>query len=228
MRFATTFFLVLVCLRGDSLQEILDRMNADSAHFKGLTARVKRIEYSAPPLNETTETEGDLTLRKDRKGIAALMDFMATKDPKQFLFRDNQYQEYLPKLNLINEYDLGKSSSMVNQFVALGFGSSGRELQKNYTIERHGAEVLKIADKDIKVTKLELVPRSAEALKMLKRIEFWIPDGKSYAVKLKMYQPSGNTDTAIYSNIQMNPPTLNDHSIELKAPKNAKREKINK
>ena len=228
MRLATTFFLALVCLRGDTLKEVLDRMDADAVAFKGLTAKVKRIEYSAPPLNETTETDGDLTLRKDRKGVAALMDFMATKDPKQYLFRDNQYQEYLPKLNLINEYDLGKSSSMVNQFVALGFGSSGKELQKNYTIEQRGVEVLKIADKEVKVTKLELVPKSAEALKMLKRIEFWIPEGKSYAVKLKMYQPSGNTDTAIYSNIQINPATLNDHSVELKAPKNAKREKINK
>ena len=227
MRLALTFFLALVCLRGETLKQILDRMDVDSAKFKGLTAKLKRIEYSAAPLNETTESEGDLTLMKHGKSVAALLDFLATKDPKQYLFRDNQYQEYLPKLNLINEVDLGKTSSVVNQFVTLAFGS-GHELAKNYTIVVRGAEVLKIAGESVKTTKLELVPKAAQALEYMTKVDYWVPEGKSYAVQLKFYQPRGDTNTAIYSNIQINAPTLNEHSVELKAPKNAKHEKINK
>ena len=228
MRLAITFMVLGVGLRADTLKEILDRMDVDSAAFKGLTAKVKRIEFNAPPLNETSEMEGEMTLYKGKKGISALVDFLATKDPKQFLFRDGQLYEYLPKLTLVNEYDLGKSTSIINQFVTLGFGSSGKELQKSYTVVLRGTETLKIADKEFKVSKLELTPKSGEALKMIRKIEFWIPEGKSYALKLKMYEPSGNTDTAIYSNLQINPATLNEHSVELKAPKNAKHEKINK
>ena len=228
MRLAITFTLALVCLRADTLTEILGRMDSDAVIFKGLTAKVKRIEFTAPPLNETSETDGEMTLFKNKKGVAALVDFLSTKDPRQFLFKDGQLLEFLPKLNLINEYDIGKSSSIVNQFVTLGFGSSGKELLKSYLIDLKSTESLRIADKEIKVTKLELVPKSPDALKMIKKIEFWIPEGKSYAIKLKMYQPSGNTDTAVYSSLQMNPPTLTEHSVELKAPKNAHREKINK
>ena len=227
MRLAITFLLALVCLRGETLKEILDRMDADAAKFKGLTAKLKRIEYSAAPLNETTESDGELTVFKKGARLAALVDFSASKDPKQYLFRDNQLQEFLPKLNVVNEYDLGKVSSVVNQFVTLAFGSSGRDLQKSYKIESGGSEVLTITGNPVKTTKLEMVPKSPQALEYMKKVEFWVPEGKSYAVQLKFYQPRGDTNTAIYSSVQMNPPTLNDHSVELKAPKNARHEKIN-
>lgn len=227
MRLALTFFLALVCLRGDTLPEILARMDVEAAKFKGLTAKLHRIEYSAPPVEETTESDGDLTLMKHGKSVAALLDFLASKDPKQYLFRDNQYQEYLPKINTVNEFDLGKTSSVVNQFVTLAFGS-GKDLSRNYTITDRGADVLKIAGESVKTTKLELVPKSTQALEYMKRVEYWVPEGKSYAVQLKFYQPRGDTNTAIYSNVQVNPPTLTEHSVDLKAPKNAKHEKINK
>lgn len=225
MRLAITFFLTYLSLRGDTLKEILDRMDADAVQFKGVRANLTRIDYNLVFKDKTEET-AVLTLMKEKKGVAALLEF-SSPDPKQYLFRDTQLQEFLPKLNLINEYDLGKSAQAVNQFVTLGFGASGKELQKNYTVAHHGSEVLRIADKEIKVTRLELVPRSPDAVKMMKRIEFWIPEGKSYAVQLKIHQPSGDTNTAIYTSVQLNPPGLNEHSIELKTPKNVKHEKIN-
>jgi outer membrane lipoprotein-sorting protein len=226
MRFATIFILALVAMRGDTLKEILDRMDGEAARFTGVTTDFKRADYN-PVFKDTTVSTGVLQLVKGKKGVAALFDF-AAPDAKQYLFRDNLLQEYLPKLNLVNEYDMGKSAAVVNQFATLAFGSSGKELQKSYTMEQRGTEVLKIADKEVKVTKVELVPKAAEALKMVKKIEFWIPEGKSYAVQMKAFQPSGDTNTATYTSVQLNPPGLSEHSIVLKAPKNAKHEKINK
>jgi outer membrane lipoprotein-sorting protein len=226
MRLATSFILALLCARADTLPEILARMNADSLKFKGVVAQLTRIEYIAV-LKEPSEEKAVLTLLKNKNSITALLDYKSP-DVKDILFRDGKVNEYLPKLNLIREYDLGKYSSVVNQFVTLGFGASGKDLQKNYKIDLRGAEILKIADKDVKVTKLELTPRAAEAMQYMKKIEFWIPDGASYAVQLKIYQPSGDTNTAIYSDVQINPPSLNDHSVELKTPKNVAREKVNK
>jgi outer membrane lipoprotein-sorting protein len=229
MRLATCFFLTLLCLRGDTLKEILDRMDAEAAKFKGLTAKLHRTEYSAAPLNETTESEGDLTVVKKGKSISALLDFLSSKtDPKQLLFRDNQYQEYLPKAPVVNEYDLGKVSSLVSQFVTLAFGSSGSDLKKNYQITPpRESEMVKIGEDSIKATRLELVPKSSEALKIMTKIDYWVPEGKSYAVKMKLYAPRGDWNTVTYSNIRMNPPTLNEHSVELSAPKTVKHEQIN-
>jgi len=224
MRLATTFFLALLCVRGDSLNDILSRMDIDAAKFHGVTAQLTRIDYVAS-IKDRSEEKASLTLMKKNKSVTALLDF-TSPDVRDLLFRDGQVNEYLPKLNLVREYDLGKYSSVVNQFVMLGFGASGKELQKSYKIDLRGTEVLKIADKDIPVTKLELTPKAADALQYMKRIEFWIPDGASYAVQLKIYQPSGDTNTAIYSSVQVNPPGLT--TVELKTPKNAAHEKVNK
>ena len=226
MRLATTFLLALAYLRGETLQEILNRMDADAVHFVGVKADLKRSDYN-PVFKESTEGAGSLTMMRHGKGVSALVEFTAP-DVKQLLFRENQFHEYLPKLNLVNEYDMGKSAGAVNQFVTLGFGSTGKELQKNYAVTLRDPEALKIGDKDVKASKIELIPRSAEALNLVKKIEFWIPEGKSYAVQLKIYQKSGDTNTVIYTSVQVNPPGLTEHSIALKAPKNAKHEKINK
>ena len=224
MRLATTFFLALLCVRGDSLNDILSRMDIDAAKFHGVTAQLTRIDYVAS-IKDRSEEKASLTLMKKNKNVTALLDF-TSPDVRDLLFRDGQVNEYLPKLNLVREYDLGKYSSVVNQFVMLGFGASGKDLKKSYDIQFRGTEVLKIADKDVPVTKLELTPRAADALQYMKRIEFWIPDGASYAVQLKIYQPSGDTNTAIYSSVQVNPPGLT--TVELKTPKNAAHEKVNK
>lgn len=226
MRLATLFFCILVCLRGDTLKEILDRMDADAVKFKGVTAKLSQLEFTKV-IGETEKKDGSLTLMKVKNGVVALVDY-TSPDPSQWLLRGGQAQQFLPKLNLIQEYDLGKHSSVVNEFLTLGFGASGKELQKNYRVDFKGVEVLKVGSAEVTVTKLELTPKSTEAQQYMKKIEFWIPDGKSYAVQLKIYQPSGNTNTTLYSAVQVNPPALNEHSIELKVPKGVKRDKINK
>ena len=131
-------------------------------------------------------------------------------------------------MNLVNIYDAGKYSKLANELISLGFGSSGKELEKTYEIKWIGSETIKTADTEVKTTKLELVPRSAEGRKRWNKIEFWIPETKAYAVQLKIYQDHGNTDTAIYSNVQINPPTLSEKSVELKLPKDAKKDYINR
>ena len=222
MRLATCFLLALVCLRGDTLDQILARMDADAANFHGVKAQLERVEYTAS-IKDTSRSKGQLTIFKPKKGMAALLEY-TSPDPKQLQFKDGTALEYLPNINTINEYDMGKYSSVVNEFMMLGFGSSGQDLKKSYSINYVGPEMLG----DQKVTKLELKPKKAEALQYMNKIEFWILDGKSYAVQLKIYQPSGDWDTAIYTGVQLNPPGLNEHWVELKTLKNPKREKINK
>jgi len=217
MRLVTCFFLALLCLRADTLPEIIDRMNAEALKFQGVKANLNQDEYTAAIKDHTPKTAVlAMVKKKNGGGVTALLDYK-TPDPEQFLFKDNSLQQYLPRVNLIQEYDLGKHSSVVNQFLMLAFGSSGKDLDKNYKITLIGPDPVG----GVKATKLELIPKSADALKYMNKIEFWIQDGKGYAVQLKIYSPSGDTNTATYSGIDINPASLNDHPIELNAPKNA-------
>jgi len=226
MRLVTCFLLALLSLRADSRNEILARMDADSKTFQSVKANLTQIEYTAA-IKDRTEKKATLALVKTKKGgVAALVDYKSP-DPEQFLFKDNKLQQYLPKVPVIQEYDLGKHSSVVNQFLMLAFGSSGQDLAKNYTIKQAVPEVLDEGVlKGVKATRLELIPKSPDALKYMQRIEFWVPEGKGYAVQLKIYAPSGDTNTAMYSAIELNPASLKDErSVELNAPKSVAHEK---
>jgi outer membrane lipoprotein-sorting protein len=228
MRLALSVFLAsaILPLQAETLPEILRRMDLDAEKFRGATANMKRIGYDAN-IKDTTEELAVMTLIRKKGAVQALLDFSAP-DKKTYAFHGREVQEYMPKVNTVNIYDVGKYSKLVNELITLGFGASGKELEKTYAITLVGTESVKTADSEVRAAKLELVPRSAEGLKRWKRIEFWIPEGKSYAVKLKIYMDHGNTDTAIYSNVQINPPTLSEKSVELKLPKDTQKEYINK
>ena len=55
-------------------------------------------------------------------------------------------------------------------------------------------------------TRIELIPKTDEVKKLVTKIELWIPDGKTDAIREKVTEPSDNYYIANYSNIQRNIP----------------------
>src|SRR5256884_8668505 len=45
-----------------------------------------------------------------------------------------------PKINRVEEYNLGKNRQMVDQYVLLGFGTKGENIQKGYLVSVVGEE----------------------------------------------------------------------------------------
>jgi outer membrane lipoprotein-sorting protein len=122
-------------------------------------------------------------------------------------------------MNTVQVYDVGKSRSLVDQFVLLGFGTSGKELAKNYTVNATGEDIVKGRN----TTRLELVPRSAKVKEQITKVELWIPLDAGHPVQQKFYQPGGDYYLVTYSDVQLNP-NLPDDAFRLKLPANVKRE----
>jgi outer membrane lipoprotein-sorting protein len=107
---------------------------------------------------------------------------------------------------------------VLNQFLLLGFGSSGRELAQSYQISLEGTE--KVAGKD--TTKLLLVPKDPKVKEHLTKIEMWVPNEAAYPIQQQFYEPSGNYRVVSYSNVRINPSM---HGIlELKMPGDVKKQ----
>jgi outer membrane lipoprotein-sorting protein len=140
-------------------------------------------------------------------------------DPKQAAIDSHKLQIYLPKTQTVTEYDLGKYRAMVDEYLLLGFGSSSKELQNAYAITLGGEETVGSE----KTTRLELTPKSQEALAHLKRVDLWISDTTGLPVQQKFYQPGGDYDLATYSNMKINP-NLPDSAVKLDLPRGVKRE----
>ena len=84
---------------------------------------------------------------------------------------DNLYI-YTPGLKRVEEYNLAQHRSLVDQYLLLGFGTSGKDLQKAYLVTLLGEPTLE----DKKTVELELTPKSQEARNQISKIQIWLDE----------------------------------------------------
>lgn len=195
---------------------VLARMDRGAAQFHGMTAQVQHISFTAVISDSSTES-GSVKWRKlGANQIQALLDY-TTPNHKLFLFKDHRLQIYTPSSNTVQVYDLSQHSGQIEQFLMIGFGTPRSEMERAYKITVRDHPVIKGRP----ATLMEMVPRSPEALKLIARLDLWIPDDSDYPVQEKAFEPSGDTETWIYTNIKINPtPPLTDSDLKLDLPKN--------
>ncbi len=196
-----------------TLAATLARIDETAARFKGLSADVKKVSYTAVINEETTDTGTVLVRRPRANDLRVRMDILLP-DPKTVVIEGHKADIYYPRSGEVQAVDLGKQSSLVDQFLVLGFGSNSRDLARAYSIKMVGSEMAA----GEKTTRLELTPKDPEVLAHLKKVELWISDTKGLAVQQKFYQPGGDFNLATYTNIQMNP-SIPDSAFNL--PKGA-------
>ena len=210
IRLIATALLALTA-RAESLPEILARMDRDAKTFKSMSANVKWVDYTAV-IDDSSEQTGEVKLKRGKNGIVCVM---AVQHPEpRFLHIDGRkVRRYFPKANTVEVYDVGKYGGSMDQLLLLGFGTSGTELTKEYTIKVLGSEMLG----GMPTTRIELTPKSQELQKYVSKFELWIPEGQSNPVQEKALQPSKNYSLIIYSGLTINP-QLPDSAFELKLP----------
>jgi outer membrane lipoprotein-sorting protein len=217
--------IVLLCLfaamslSGQNVEAVLARMDAAAPEFRAVSADIKMVTHTAIIDDTTTETGTFKMQRVKGKEVRAVLDFSGQSDARQIGFFGKIVRIYYPKLNSYQDYDVGKNVDVLNQFLLLGFGSSGKDLAANYTITGDGEE--KLEDRD--TTKLSLVPKSAEAVKRLSKIEMWIPNDAAYPIQQQFFSPSGNYRIVTYSNVNLKP-VIKGKQLELKLPPGVKKQ----
>jgi outer membrane lipoprotein-sorting protein len=115
-------------------------------------------------------------------------------------------------------YDVGAKRNLVDQFLLLGFGASSSQLKESYNVTYAGMEMIGSDN----TWHLQLVPKSADALKNLKKAELWISPNSGLPVQQK-FTTSGTGDFTLvtYSNMKPNAP-VSDKDLKLSYPKGVK------
>lgn len=203
-------------LDAQSTNAILARMDAAAPQFHGVSANLQMLTYTAV-LDDKTVEGGTLQMQRLKANdVRAVIDFTG-QDARKLGFFGKKVSVYSPKLSQVDEYDFGKNSNLLNQFLLLGFGSSGKELAESYNITLEGTE--KVAGAD--AAKLLLIPKDPKVLERITKIEVWIPNDEAYPVQQQFYEPSGNYRKVTYSNIKINP--VVPGTLELKLPPGTKK-----
>lgn len=196
-----------------NVQQVLSRMDKAATEFKSMTAQVTYLQHTQVLGEDDTET-GTVTMKKVQQGeVQGRVDFTAP-DRKIVTFEKRKAQEYFPKINTLQIYDLAKHGEQLDKFLMIGFGSSGTELAKDYDVTVLGTENGTIH--------LQLIPKTAETRKYIQKMELWIPDqGGPYPLREKIYEPSGDYRLVTYTDLKINPPLPGD-ALQLKLPAGVK------
>ena len=201
----------------DPLAAVLARIDSGAQSFVSMSAGLTWTEYTAV-IKETSESSGTLKLKRSKNKVRGLIEY-TRPDVKTVALRDKEVWIFLPKINTVQIYELGKEGDQLYQFLLVGFGTSAAELQKSYAIKLAGVDTLG----GVKAHRLELVPKSGEARNYLTRIELWIPADSPHPMQEKLHQKSGDTILIRYADQQFNT-GLTDAALEPRLPAGVKRE----
>jgi outer membrane lipoprotein-sorting protein len=179
-----------------TLEGVLKQLDMEAADFHSLTADLERTKVTVVVNDKSTES-GKIFVRRDDKMRIELTQ----PDPRTILRDGDDFYIYNPKIHRVEEYNLGKKKSLVDQFLLLGFGTAGSELKKSYSISLQGEETLD----NRKVVLLELLPKSDDVRNQLSKIQLWIDEITWLPAQQKFYETgSGDYFIIQYKNIARN------------------------
>ena len=199
-----------------TIEGVLGMMDKAAQDFHTLTADLEHVKYTAVVKDTSTET-GHIFVRRDDK----MRIDITSPDPRTILRTGDNLFLFNPKINRVEEYNLGKNRQMVDQYVLLGFGTKGENIKKGYLVSVVGEE-----DRDNKKTVvLELTPKSEEIRNQISKIQMWVDEASWLPVAQKFFEAgSGDYFLFHYTN-EMKNLKISDGQFKQDWPKGATRVK---
>ncbi len=193
---------------------VLGMMDRSAADFRSLTANVEHIKYTEVVKDTSTET-GQVFVRRDQK---MRIEF-SKPDPRTILRTGDSLFIYTPKINRVEEFNLGKNRAMVDQYLSLGFGTRSQVMERNYDVTLTGEEEVD----GRKAFLLELIPKSEDVRKQITKVQMWIDEASWLPLQQKFFEAgSGDYLMIKYSNMMKNL-KINDSKFKQDWPKNVTR-----
>ena len=191
---------------------VLTMMDHAAQDFHSLTANIERIKYTDVVKDTSSET-GQLWVRRDDK----MRIQIAKPDPRTVLRAGDAIYIFNPKINRVEEYDLGKNREMVDQYLELGFNTRGEHLKKNYLVAVNGEQELD----GRKTIVIELTPKSEKTREQITKIQMWVDTGSWMPIQQKFFEANSGDYFIIHYTGMMKNLKIDDSRFKPDWPKNA-------
>jgi outer membrane lipoprotein-sorting protein len=176
-------------------KKLVQHLNDAADRFETLTAKLEYTKVTVVVDDKSTET-GRLYCSKNRRILIEMLN----PEPKQILFTGNKASIYYPKMGLIQEFNLDKHRALVEQFLLLGFGTSGDQLKDSYLITVLGETQVDRAA----VLQVELTPKDQRIRNQIHKIHIWLDLASWIPVQQKFFEVGGDYLTTRYSEVKLN------------------------
>ncbi len=181
---------------GFTLDTVLNQLDSQAGGFKGLSADVERTKVTVVVNDRSTDT-GTIRVRGDKMLLQ-----MKPPDARTVLRTGDSLFVYTPGLKRVEEYNLGKNRALVDEFMLLGFGTPGKQLQESYQVNLAGEPTLD----EKKTVELELIPKSQGVKNQFSKIQIWYDPGTWLPVQQQFFETgSGDYSIIHYLNMVKNP-----------------------
>lgn len=179
-----------------SLDRVLRELDDAAKDFHSLSADVERTKVTVVVNDKSTEN-GTILVRGDKMLLE-----MKPPDARTILRTGDNLYVYTPGLKRVEEYNIAKNRALVDQFLQLGFGQSGKDLEKHYLITLQGETSLD----ERKSLELELTPKSESVRSQFSKIQIWFDESSWLPIQQELFETgSGDYSIIHYTRIVRNP-----------------------
>lgn len=195
-------------------RQVLARMDQAGKGLIDLTADIKQTKVTLVVDDKSTDT-GKLFLKRTKSGNRTKL---AYEKPivKTLLIDKGKVLIYEPKINTLQEIDLGKNRAQA-EFLLTGVGQSSANMTKSHAVKFLKEEMVNGA----KTSLLELKPKGSS---MFSQILLWIDPALGLPIQTRLTESSGDYLTFQLENIKINP-KLSDKIFKLNLPSDVQRMK---
>jgi len=184
--------------RPGHLDEVLRQMDVASQKFKSAEANFRWDNYERA-VKETTTQTGTILFKKQGSSIQ-MGAKIVTPAHSLIEYKNGVLRLYDPVSNHETTIDTAKNKAQVESFLTVGFGGSGQDLAKAWTISDLGDEVVD----GVKTAKLDLVSKDPSVRANFTHMTIWVDPVRGIQLKQSLYLPSENYRTAGYTDIKYN------------------------
>ncbi len=195
------------------LQKVLSQMDAASQKFQSAQADFNWDQYTAVVQSHEI-TAGTIAFRRagnSTEMIAHVKTDNGQPALKDILYKNGELAYYQPTIKQQTIFSAGANRQQYEGFLTLGFGGSGKDLSANWNVNFQGMEAID----GVQTAKLDLTPKQSGGNQMFSHITIWIDPARAVSLKQVFFQESGDTRTALYTNIQMNQVPASAFAIQL-------------
>jgi len=190
----------------DDLQTVLHKLDVASAAFRTSSADFEFDTVTTLPIYDKDVQKGTVYYRRDPKNPQAAVHVEQQNGrpvPKIVLSSGGTIKLYEKK---INQLTVLTKLSQYSQYLMLGFGASGKDLQDKWDIKYLGTEKID----GITTDKLEMTAKDPAVRKSILKLTLWMDSDRAVSVQQVFDQGQGQTRTAHYTNIKVNQPLPSD------------------
>ncbi|HWY99579.1 MAG TPA: hypothetical protein VNX17_00790 [Edaphobacter sp.] len=180
------------------LDAVLRQMDAASLKFQSAEANFRWDLYERVVKQTTTQT-GTIFFKK--QGTTTVMGARVEQPALKLIeFRNGTLRLFEPGTDHLTIVDATNNKAQLESFLTLGFGGSGKDLAKAWTISDLGDEVVD----GVQTAKLDLVPKDPAVRNNCTHMTIWVDPVRGISLKQSFYMPSEDYRTAVYANIKYN------------------------